>query len=67
MRRPDPFPGVGKAELAARIDDARLDEVDDMIARMSLLNPMDFADIAAEVHYSRSTVSRRYHRLIKLI
>jgi uncharacterized membrane protein len=44
-----------------------MDEVDDMIARMSLLKPMDFADIAAEVHYSRSTVSRRYHRLIKLI
>lgn len=68
--RPDPFPGMGKAELRARIDDARLARSpvdDDAIARMALLEPMAFADIAAAVHCDRSTVSRHYHRIITLI
>ena len=55
--RNDPFPGLGRAALAARIADARLSETDAKIARMRLLDDMDFADIAAAVHYSRSTVS----------
>lgn len=68
--REDPFPGVGKAELKARIDNARLARSpvdDDTIARMALLEPTTFADIAAEVHCDRSTVSRHYHRIITLI
>lgn len=70
MARPDPFPGMGKAELKARIDNARLARSpvdDDAIARMALLEPMTFADIAAEVHCDRSTVSRHYHRIIEMI
>ena len=68
--REDPFPGVGKAELRARIDDARLARSpvdDDAIARMALLEPMAFADIAAAVHCDRSTVARHYRRIIKMI
>ena len=68
--REDPFPGVGKAELRARIDDARLARSpvdDDAIAHMALLEPMAFADIAAEVHCDRSTVSRHYKRIIRMI
>ena len=68
--REDPFPGVGKAELRARIDDARLVRSpvdDDAIARMALLEPMAFADIAAAVHCDRSTVSRHYKRIIRMI
>ena len=68
--RADPFPGVGKAELRARIDNARLPRSpvdDDKIARMALLEPMPFADIAAEVHCDRSTVSRHYRRIIDMI
>lgn len=68
--RDDPFPGVGKTELRARIDNARLARTpvdDDAIARMALLEPMAFADIAAEVHCDRSTVSRHYHKIIKMI
>lgn len=68
--REDPFPGVGKAELRARIDDARLARSpvdDDAIARMALLEPMAFADIAVAVHCDRSTVSRHYKRIIRMI
>ena len=68
--RDDPFPGVGKTELRARIDNARLARTpvdDDAIARMALLEPMVFSDIAAEVHCDRSTVSRHYKRIIRMI
>ena len=65
--RDDPFPGVGRAALSARIDDARLSSVDARIARMRLLDDMDFADIAAEVSYSRSTVARRFYRIVDKI
>lgn len=65
--RPDPFPGVGRAALRARIDDARLSADDDKIARMALLDRMQFSDIAAEIHCDRSTVSRHYHDIIKVI
>ena len=68
--REDPFPGMGKAEVRARIDNARLARSpvdDDQIARMALLEPMAFSDIAAAVHCDRSTVSRHYHRIIKII
>ena len=68
MRRSDPFPGVGKAEMAARINDARqLDNTDLIIARMALLDSATFSEIAACAHCERSTVGRRYRRLIKLI
>ena len=65
--REDPFPGVGRAAMAARIADARLSDVDAVIARRALLDQADFIDIGAEVGYSRSTVSRRYKRIIKLL
>jgi DNA-directed RNA polymerase specialized sigma24 family protein len=65
--RNDPFPGLGRAALDARIADARLSETDAKIARMRLLDDMDYADIAAAVHYSRSTVSRRLNRIIAKI
>lgn len=67
MRRKDPFPGVGKAALSARIDDARLDDTDEIIARLALLRQMDFAEIAAHAHCDRSTVSRRYKKIIEVI
>lgn len=65
--REDPFPGIGRAALAARIADARLSDVDTVIAQRALLDQMDFIEIGAEVGYSRSTVSRRYHKIIKVL
>jgi hypothetical protein len=65
--REDPFPGMGRAALAARIADARLSDVDTVIARRALLDQADFIEIGVEVGYSRSTVSRRYQKIIKML
>lgn len=67
MRREDPFPGIGKAEMRARIDNARLDDQDAVIAELALIRGMDFAEIAPYAICSRSTVSRHYHKIIKQI
>ena len=67
MRREDPFPGVGKAEMRARIENARLSDQDAVIAELALIRGMDFAEIAPYAICSRSTVSRHYQHIIRMI
>jgi hypothetical protein len=67
MRRKEPFPGVGEAEMRARIQDARLSDQDAIIAELALIRCMDFAEIAPYAHCERSTVSRHYKRIIEVI
>lgn len=61
--REDPFPGVGRAELAARIDNARISPTDREIARMRLLDCEAWSDIGAAVHMDRRTAARRLDRI----
>lgn len=65
--RADPFEGIGRAALSERIADARLSKIDRFIAERALIDKADFIEIGAEVGYSRSTVSRRYQRIIKML
>ena len=57
------FEGLGKAEMAARIDDARINPMDREIARMRLLDCQAWIDIAAAVHCDRRTASRRFNKI----
>ena len=57
------FEGLGRAEMAARIDDARITPMDREIARMRLLDCQAWVDIAAAVHCDRRTASRHFDRI----
>lgn len=61
------FEGLGRAALAARIDDARIRPQDRTIARMRLLDRQAWADIGAAVHCDRRTASRRFDKIKELI
>lgn len=50
--------------MERRIADARLGRTNSTIARMRLIDRMDYADIGAEVGYDRTTVSRRMRTII---
>lgn len=50
--------------MERRIADARLGRTNSTIARMRLIDRMDYADIGAEVGYDRTTVSRRMKNII---
>lgn len=63
----DEFAGMGRAALAARIEDARISPTDRTIARMRLLDRQAWADIGAEVHCDRRTASRRFERIKNMI
>lgn len=63
----DLFPGVGRAELQARIEDARISPTDREIARMRLLDCEAWADIGAAVHMDRRTAARRLDRIKGII
>lgn len=63
----DPFAGIGKAEMARRIADARLDSRDALIAQMRLIDRMHFADIGAEVGCDRRTAARRYRSAVDVL
>lgn len=50
--------------MERRISDARLGKTNTTIARMRLIDRMDYVDIGAEVGYDRTTVSRRMRNII---
>lgn len=50
--------------MERRISDARLGKTNTTIARMRLIDRMDYVDIGAEVGYDRTTVSRRMKNII---
>lgn len=60
----DPFPGIGKAEMQRRIDDARLGKTNAKIAKMRLIDGDYYADIGAEIGCDRRTVARRMDWII---
>lgn len=53
--------------MERRIADARLGKTNTAIARMRLIDRMDYVDIGAEVGYDRTTVSRRMKNIIATI
>lgn len=63
----DPFPGVGRAAMEARISDARICPTDRQIARMRLLDREAWSDIGVAVHCDRRTAARRFDRIKDLI
>ena len=63
----DMFPGVGRAAMEARINDARIGATDRQIARMRLLDQAAWIDIGAAVHCDRRTASRRFNKIIDQI
>ena len=63
----DDFDGLGRAALAARIDDARIRPEDRTIARMRLLDRQKWVDIGAAVHCDRRTAARHFERIKGLI
>lgn len=50
--------------MERRIADARLGRTNSTIARMRLIDRMDYVDIGAEVGYDRTTVARRMKNII---
>lgn len=60
----DPFRGVGRAEMEAKIANARLSKRDARIVRMRLLDRAYFVDIGAEVGCDRRTAARRYNNAV---
>lgn len=57
------FPGVGRAAMEARINDARLGAMDRTIAKMRLLDREAWADIGAAVNCDRRTAARRFEKI----
>lgn len=53
--------------MERRIADARLGRTNTAIARMRLIDRMDYVDIGAEVGYDRTTVSRRMRDIINTL
>jgi len=53
--------------MERRIADARLGRTNSTIARMRLIDRMDYVDIGAEVGYDRTTVSRRMRDIVKIL
>lgn len=50
--------------MERRISDARLGKTNTAIARMRLIDRMDYVDIGAEIGYDRTTVARRMKNII---
>lgn len=63
----DPFEGIGRAAMEARISDARLGKTDRQIARMRILDREAWVDIGAACHCDRRTAARRFNRIKDLI
>lgn len=53
--------------MERRIADARLGRTNSTIARMRLIDRMDYIDIGAEVGYDRTTVARRMRTIINTL
>lgn len=62
-----PLPGLLKDDLKRAIDQANLGKEDEKIARKYLIDQIAQIDIAAEMGYHRSTISRRMTRIVDLI
>ena len=65
--RDDPFRGVSRTAMAARIDDACISPEDRQIARMRILDRARWIDIGAEVHCDRRTAARHFDSIKDLI
>ena len=65
--RDDPFRGVGRSAMEARISNVCADPMDLQIARMRILDHQAWIDIGAEVGCDRRTASRRFDKIKDLI
>lgn len=63
--RDDLTEGMKRSRAEERIREANLGEEDERIARMYLIRKVPQADIAEEIGYERSTISRRMKRIIR--
>ena len=63
--RDDLTEGMKRSRAEERIREANLGEEDERIARMYLIAKIPQADIAEEIGYERSTISRRMKRIIR--
>ena len=63
--RDDLTEGMKRSCAEERIREANLGEEDERIARMYLIGKVPQADIAEEIGYERSTISRRMKRIIR--
>lgn len=52
-----------KSEAEQAITEAKLGDEDERIARLYLMRQQPQEDIAAQMGYERSTISRRWHRI----
>ena len=62
-----PFRGASAAEIAARIDDACISDLDKSIVRMRIIKRMKWADIGAEIDRDRRTASRHFKDALEQI
>ncbi len=64
VKLPDPLDKLLRSELEKAIYEAALDRDDDLIARRYIVEKRPQIDIAAELGYERSTISRRIHDIV---
>ena len=64
---PDSLKPLLRSELEKAIYEAALDSQDSLIARRYLIEKIPQIDIAAELGYERSTISRRLTRIVKSV
>lgn len=63
--RDDLTEGMNRSRAEERIREANLGDEDERIARLYLICKIPQADIAEEIGYERSTISRRMKRIIR--
>ena len=64
VKLPDPLDKLLRSEVEKAIYEAALDRDDDLIARRYIVEKRPQIDIAAELGYERSTISRRIHDIV---
>ena len=67
VRLPDQLSHLLRTELETAIYEAALSEEDDLIARRYLIEKVPQIDIAVELGYERTTISRRIPKIIKAV
>lgn len=64
VKLPESLDKLLRSELEKAIYEAALDRDDDLIARRYIVEKRPQIDIAAELGYERSTISRRIHDIV---
>lgn len=67
VRIPEGLKGLMRSELEKAIYESALSKEDDLIARRYLIEKVPQIDIAVELGYERSTISRRMPDIIKSV